>query len=92
MKINEKRLLHDLRHLRGITATPGRGVTRLTYSREDQEARNYITSIAKAFHFNIRVDGIGNILIAPHCATARAEVFPCWRRRPVWILRRTFCR
>jgi allantoate deiminase len=71
MKINEKRLLHDLRHLRSITATPGRGVTRLTYSREDQEARNYITSIAKAFHFNIRVDGIGNILIAPPASRAR---------------------
>jgi allantoate deiminase len=44
-----------------FTATPGKGTTRLTYSTEDLQARQYIKKIMKEYGLTVREDGFGNI-------------------------------
>jgi allantoate deiminase len=44
-----------------FTATPGKGTTRLTYSPEDLQARQYIKKIMKEYGLTVREDGFGNI-------------------------------
>ncbi len=65
MKINGQRLLSDLQALRRITATPGRGVTRFSYSEEDGRARDYLARIAGEYGFQMETDSVGNIRICP---------------------------
>lgn len=65
MKINGQRLIDDLKALREITATPGQGVTRFSYTEEDGRARDYLARIAKAYGFAMETDAIGNIRIFP---------------------------
>nr|WP_263323591.1 Zn-dependent hydrolase [Neobacillus sp. Marseille-Q6967] len=47
--------------LSNFTATPGNGTTRLTYSKEDLQARNYIKEKMKEIGLQVREDGFGNI-------------------------------
>ena len=65
MKINAARLLNDLKALREITATPGQGVTRFSYSEEDRRAREYLARIAQKYGFIMETDPVGNIKIFP---------------------------
>ncbi len=65
MKINGQRLIDDLKNLREITATPGQGVTRFSYTEEDKRAREYLACIADAYGFCMETDAIGNIRIYP---------------------------
>lgn len=65
MKINGQRLIDDLKNLREITATPGQGVTRFSYTEEDKRARDYLARIADAYGFCMETDAIGNIRIYP---------------------------
>ncbi|WHY01264.1 Zn-dependent hydrolase [Neobacillus sp. DY30] len=44
-----------------FTATPGKGTTRLTYSHEDLQAREYIKEKMKGYGLIVREDGFGNI-------------------------------
>lgn len=44
-----------------FTATPGKGTTRLTYSQEDLQARNYIKEKMTEYGLQVREDGFGNI-------------------------------
>ncbi|MFC0270841.1 Zn-dependent hydrolase [Metabacillus herbersteinensis] len=44
-----------------FTSTPQKGVTRLTYSNEDLQARNYIKKTMKEYGLNVWEDGFGNI-------------------------------
>jgi allantoate deiminase len=44
-----------------FTATPGNGTTRLTYSKEDKQARAYIKSRMNEYGLEVREDGFGNI-------------------------------
>jgi allantoate deiminase len=44
-----------------FTASPGKGTTRLTYSKEDLQARNYIKAKMKELGLEVREDGFGNI-------------------------------
>jgi allantoate deiminase len=44
-----------------FTATPGKGTTRLTYSREDLQARQYIKEKMKEYGLIVCEDGFGNI-------------------------------
>jgi allantoate deiminase len=44
-----------------FTATPGKGTTRLTYSNEDLQARQYIKEKMKEYGLQVREDGFGNI-------------------------------
>ena len=63
MKINSKRLLDDLTHLRTLTDTPGMGVTRFSYGAMDRQARTYLHDIADAIGATWNQDGVGNIRI-----------------------------
>ncbi|CAH0345434.1 Zn-dependent hydrolase [Bacillus sp. CECT 9360] len=44
-----------------FTATPGKGTTRLTYSNEDLQARQYIKEKMKETGLEVQEDGFGNI-------------------------------
>mgnify|MGYP003581160579 CR=1 FL=1 len=44
-----------------FTATPGKGTTRLTYSPEDLQARQYIKGKMEEYGLIVREDGFGNI-------------------------------
>jgi allantoate deiminase len=44
-----------------FTATPGKGTTRLTYSHEDLQARQYIKQKMKEYGLTVQEDGFGNI-------------------------------
>ncbi|MDR7080533.1 allantoate deiminase [Neobacillus niacini] len=44
-----------------FTATPGKGTTRLTYSHEDLQARQYLKEKMKEYGLQVREDGFGNI-------------------------------
>lgn len=63
MEINKERLIFDLKELKKITKTPGEGVTRFSYSKEDKLAREYIISEASSAGFEHKVDALGNIYI-----------------------------
>ena len=47
--------------LKEFTATPDKGVTRLTYSNEDLQARNYIKEKMMEYGLIVSEDGFGNI-------------------------------
>ena len=65
MKINGQRLIDDLKNLREITATPGQGVTRFSYTEEDGRAREYLARIANEYGFSMETDSVGNIRVCP---------------------------
>ncbi len=60
--VNLKRIKTDIEKLAEFNATPGEGVTRLTYSKEDREARNYLIDQMKKLNMEVEIDGIGNIV------------------------------
>lgn len=57
----QQRIEKHIEVLSQFTATPGKGTTRLTYSKEDLQARNYIKEIMKEYGLSVRQDGLGNI-------------------------------
>ena len=57
--------MRDLQALQRITATPGRGVTRFSYTEEDGRARDYLARIAGEYGFQMDTDSVGNIRICP---------------------------
>ncbi|WP_053368568.1 Zn-dependent hydrolase [Bacillus sp. FJAT-27245] len=57
----QERIEKHIDALSQFTATPGKGTTRLTYSKEDLQARNYIKKIMKEYGLEVREDGLGNI-------------------------------
>ncbi|WP_342513735.1 Zn-dependent hydrolase [Sporosarcina sp. FSL K6-1522] len=61
MKANQQRIEEHIELLSRFTATPGEGVTRLTYSPEDLQARNYIKEKMASYGLNVSEDGFGNI-------------------------------
>lgn len=71
MKIDGQRLLDDLYALRKITATPGQGVTRFSYTQEDNRAREYLSHIAEDYGFSMETDAVGNIRICPQQSKGR---------------------
>lgn len=44
-----------------FTSTPGNGTTRLTYSKEDLQARNYLKGVMEDYGLVVSEDGVGNI-------------------------------
>ena len=61
LTINPDRLLSRLDELSRFTRTPGEGVTRFSYSKEDKEAREYLYSLFNDAGFKFSTDGAGNI-------------------------------
>lgn len=61
MKKIKERIEQHIEELSKYTATPGNGTTRLSYSQEDLQARNYIKQQMQASGLTVREDGLGNI-------------------------------
>ncbi|MHA6260771.1 allantoate amidohydrolase [Sporosarcina sp. CAU 1771] len=61
MRANQKRIENHIALLSQFTATPGKGVTRLTYSQEDLQARTYIKERMVEYGLAVTEDGLGNI-------------------------------
>ena len=61
-KINAKRLLDDLTALGRIGAEVDGGVTRLAYSREEQNARTWFIARAQEAGLSTTIDNAGNVL------------------------------
>jgi allantoate deiminase len=61
LKIVQSRVESHIDTLSTFTATPGQGTTRLTYSSEDLQARQYIKEKMKEYGLIVREDGFGNI-------------------------------
>jgi allantoate deiminase len=55
------RIEEQIAALSEFTATPGNGTTRLTYSKEDLQARNYIKAKMEEYGLEVKEDGFGNI-------------------------------
>lgn len=61
MTAKKERIEQHIDALKQFTATPGQGVTRLTYSKEDLQARNYIKEKMTEYGLAVSEDGFGNI-------------------------------
>ncbi|NRG45057.1 Zn-dependent hydrolase [Bacillus sp. CRN 9] len=61
MKELVNRIENHLHTLSKYTATPNEGTTRLTYSVEDLQARNYLKEVMNRYGLEVREDGLGNI-------------------------------
>lgn len=57
----QARIEEQISNISKFTATPGQGTTRLTYSREDKQAREYIKDKMMEYGLQVREDGFGNI-------------------------------
>ncbi|RSD29061.1 Zn-dependent hydrolase [Mesobacillus subterraneus] len=57
----KERIEQHIDQISEYTATPGRGTTRLTYSQEDLQARQYIKKKMNEYGLQVREDGFGNI-------------------------------
>lgn len=58
---NIDRIEKDIENIAKITATPGLGCTRFSYSKEDKEVRKYLINSLEKMGLDIKVDGVGNI-------------------------------
>ncbi|MEH6993494.1 Zn-dependent hydrolase [Neobacillus drentensis] len=61
LQIVQSRVESHIDTLGTYTATPGQGTTRLTYSSEDLQARQYIKEKMKEYGLTVHEDGFGNI-------------------------------
>lgn len=61
MKINLDRVINDIEKLSTFNATPGNGVTRLSFTKEDEEARDYIRGEMQKTRLEIYEDGYSNL-------------------------------
>ena len=61
MKINKERVKRDIENLSSFNATPGKGVTRLTFSREDRQARDYLKTQMSKAGLEVYEDGYGSL-------------------------------
>ena len=61
VKVNGKRLLDSLYHLRGIGAS-GKGVVRPAFSESDMRARHWLKNEFIATGLQTEIDGVGNVL------------------------------
>ena len=57
-----QRIQHDLEELSVFTSTPGRGTTRLPFSKEARESVNYLAKIMSDAGMNVHQDAAGNII------------------------------
>lgn len=61
MNADVKRIQQHLEVLAEHTATPGQGITRMSYSKEDVLSRNYLKQQMASIGLSVREDAIGNI-------------------------------
>lgn len=60
---NLNRLMGQLAHLAGLSATPAPAVTRVLYTQPDLEARAYLRQLAQEAGFELREDALGNLFV-----------------------------
>ncbi|MUV36460.1 Allantoate deiminase [Lentibacillus sp. JNUCC-1] len=61
MEANVERIAKHIEALSKFTSTPGEGVTRLSYSKEDLGARAYIKEQMETYGLLVYEDGMGNV-------------------------------
>ena len=61
MQTDMNRIKTLIEQLAEYNDTPGHGVSRFSYSPQDEKARAYITDLCKELGLEIRVDAVGNI-------------------------------
>lgn len=61
MKVDINRIRDDIENIANITATPGNGCSRFSYSQEDKKARDYLLNEMTKLGLDIKIDGVGNI-------------------------------
>lgn len=61
MNTKTERIKTDLENLAKFNATPGEGLTRFSYTKEHEDARNYIISKMNEAGLKVTEDAIGNI-------------------------------
>lgn len=61
MQTRTDRIQKDIETLAAFTATPGEGVTRSSYSKEDQMAKEYLMGEMKKLNLNIYEDSFGTL-------------------------------
>ena len=61
MHIDLKRVIKDIETLATFNATPGNGVTRLSFTKEDRQARDYIRNEMEAIGLKTWEDGYSNL-------------------------------
>ncbi|HSL93450.1 MAG TPA: Zn-dependent hydrolase [Bacillota bacterium] len=59
--VNIERILTNLDELAQFNATPGQGITRLSFTPEDRRAREWFIAKAKDLGMKVRIDAAGNI-------------------------------
>jgi allantoate deiminase len=57
----QERIESHINTISQFTATPGNGTTRLTYSQQDLQTRNYLKDKMKEYGLQVSEDGLGNI-------------------------------
>jgi len=58
---SRKRIEKDIEYIGNITATPGNGCTRFSYTEEDRKVRDYLLNIFKDLDLDVSIDAVGNI-------------------------------
>jgi len=61
MRVNVERIQRDIENLSSFNASPGKGMTRLSFTKEDKEAREHIKNQMKKIGLEIYEDGYGNL-------------------------------
>ncbi|GGP11184.1 Zn-dependent hydrolase [Oceanobacillus neutriphilus] len=61
MKVNLDRIIKDIETLAAFTSTPGEGVTRSSYSKEDQMAKDYLKNEMEKIGLNVWEDGFSTL-------------------------------
>lgn len=61
MKTNLQRIKNDMEIINNFNSTPKKGITRLSYSKEDKKARNYLIEEMNKLNLDLKFDGVGNI-------------------------------
>jgi len=61
MPVQEKRIQKDIDTINGFNATPGNGITRLTFSQEYQGGVDYVVEELKQIGANISIGPAGNV-------------------------------
>lgn len=61
MEVNGNRIKHEMEHLSNYNDTPGDGITRFSYSKNDISVREYLLKQFEDLGLSVRVDSVGNI-------------------------------
>ena len=61
METNLNRIIKEIELFSNFNSTPGKGVTRFSYSDADKEAKNYLRQQFESLDLEVTIDAVGNI-------------------------------